>query len=160
MYFSHLMPSRLFIIFSTVTNCFFSFSSYFLHLPHLFIFSLTLQFLFILYKNLSLSLISSSLAIWTLILSQTLSSSPMSPKAKKTSYMITGKVFNLTCQVGATRLMESPPLIHRPQNHLSEDMRTELVSFSNFSHFRVLLWSSVLIYFWTCKCLSFVVGWV
>ena len=29
-----------------------------------------------------------------------------------------------------------------------------------FSHFLIFLLSSVLICFWTCKCLSFVVGWV
>ena len=51
----------------------------------------------------------------------------MAPKAKKT-YMISGKVFNLTHWDGATRLMKSPPLIFRPQNHLSKGAQIELVS--------------------------------
>ena len=65
---------------------------------------------------------------------KTLSYSPMAPKAKKT-YMISGKVFNLTHWNGATRLTESLPLIFKPQNYLSEGAQTGLVSFSKFSHF-------------------------
>ena len=60
-------------------------------------------------------------------------------KTKKTSYMISDEVFNLTHWDGAIRLIESPPLTFRPQNHLLDGARTGLVSFSNFSHFQFLL---------------------
>jgi len=63
----------------------------------------------------------------------------MAPKTKKTSYMIFGKVFNLTRWDGAIRPIESPPLIFRPQNHLSEGAWMGLVSFIKFSYFHVLL---------------------
>jgi len=68
-----------------------------LHLPHLFTFSLTLQLPFSLYKSFLPLFISLSLIeLENLILSQTLSSSPMTSKIKKTSYMISCEVFNLT----------------------------------------------------------------
>ena len=59
----------------------------------------------------------------------------MAPKSKtkKTSYVISGEVFNLTCWDGAIRLTESPPLIYKPQNHLLDGAQAGLVSFSNFS---------------------------
>ena len=59
----------------------------------------------------------------------------MAPKTKKTSYMISNEVFNLTHWDGAIRLTESPPLILKPQNHLSKGAQARLVSFSNISHF-------------------------
>ena len=68
-------------------------------------------------------------------------------KTKKTSYVIFNKVINLTHWDGAIRIIESPPLTFKPQNHLLEGARAGLVSFSNFFHFQVFLWSSVLIRF-------------
>ena len=86
----------------------------------------------------------------------------MAPKSKtkKTSYVLSSNAFNLTRRNGAIRLNESPPLTYKPQDYLSEGARAELLNFSNFSHFWVLLWSSILICFWTCKSLGFAVGWV
>ena len=63
----------------------------------------------------------------------------MAPKAKKASYLITSDVFNLTRWIGATRQTESPPLLYRPRDHLFDNAQAGLVSFSNFSHFQVLL---------------------
>ena len=80
----------------------------------------------------------------------------MAPKSKKSSYAIFGDVFNLTRWV--VRLNEPPQLTHRSNDHLLENARTGLVSFSNFSNFLILLWYSILICFWTYKCLDFVVG--
>ena len=82
----------------------------------------------------------------------------MAPKSKKSSYAIFGDVFNLTRWNGVVRLNERPQLTHRSNDHLLENARTGLVSFSNFSHFLILLWYSILICFWTYKCLDFVVG--
>ena len=56
------------------------------------------------------------------------------PKTK-----ITGEVFNLTCWAGATRLTKSPPLLYKPQNHLSKNAHIELLIFSNFSYFQNFL---------------------
>ena len=65
----------------------------------------------------------------------------MAPKSKtkKTSYVIFGDVFNFTHWNGAVRLNESPPLIYRPQDHVSENARATLVSFTSFPHFQLLL---------------------
>ena len=82
----------------------------------------------------------------------------MAPKSKKSSYAIFGDVFNLTRWNGVVRLNEPPQLTHRSNDHLLENARSGLVSFSNFSHFLILLWYSILICFWTYKCLDFVVG--
>ena len=134
-----------------------------LHLPHLFTFLRTP--LLFLYKN--LPLLSFPHTIWFSILSETpsfshflsrLSLSPqMAPKAKKTSYVLSSDVFLLTHWSGAVRLMEPPTLTYWPGNHIP---MVESVSFSNFSHFQVYLWSPILMCFWPCKCLDFVVGWV
>ena len=64
-----------------------------------------------------------------------LSSSPMAPKTKKSSYMITVDNFNLTRWIGAIRLNESPPLLYRSMEHLLDNAWLGLVSFPNFSHF-------------------------
>ena len=81
----------------------------------------------------------------------------MAPKSKKTSYVLFSDNSNLTRWNRVVRLNESPPLTYRPQDHLSEGARTRSVSFSKFSHFLIFLWSFVLICFWTCICLGFVV---
>ena len=62
----------------------------------------------------------------------------MAPKSKtkKTSYVISGDVFNLIHYNEAVRLNESPQLIYRPQDHLLEGARARLVSFSSFPHFK------------------------
>jgi len=66
---------------------------------------------------------------------------------KKTSYEISGEVFNLTHKDGALWQIESPPLTFRPQNHLLEGARTRSVSFLTFLIFKFCFWSSVLIHF-------------
>ena len=127
-----------------------------LHLPHIFIFSLTLQLLLSLYR--SFYPFSLPFTIWLLlfhILSFFLKLSPslsflissMAPKSKKTSYMLSSDAFNLTAWSGVVRLMEPLP-IYRLEDHLSANARNRLVSFSFFfSHFQVSLWSSILIFF-------------
>ena len=149
-----------------VTNCFFSFHS--LHLSHLFIFSPTPQLPSFLSTKLLTSLLLPS-TIWLLSpKSPHLKLSPrpsslifsMVPNSKKTSYMISSNAFNLTHWNWAVRLNESLSLTYRPQDHLLKGVRIGLVSFSKFSHFLIFFWSFVLIYFWTCKFLGFVVGWV
>ena len=127
--------SRLFIFLQQLPTIFFS-------LFILFIFSFSLQ----LSNFLSFPIKTSASPPFfifsqfeNLLLFQTLSSSLMATKTKKTSYLIFGKVLNLTRWVGATRLTKSPPLLYRPQNYLSDNAQTRLVSFSNFSHFQVLL---------------------
>ena len=123
------------------------------HLPHLFIFSITL--LFSLYKNLPLlflfftfsdSLILSNSLV--LLFSKLSSSSLMAPKAKKTSYVISFNAFRLTCWSGAMRLVGPPPLTYCLENHIP---MAESVSFQTFSHFQVFLRSSVSMLFWPCK---------
>ena len=107
---------------------------------HLFIFSLTLQLPPLptkTYKSLSHFFIP--VRIKNLLSSQTPSSSLMAPKAKKACYVITSGVFNLTHWIGNIRLDEPPPLLYRPKDHLLENVWLGLASFSNFSHFQVLL---------------------
>ena len=133
MQFSHPVSFPLFI-FLTVTNRFFFFSLFSSSFHFLSNFSTSSLFL----QKLCLPLISSSIHHQK-SLSQTLSFPPMAPKTKKPSYLITSDVFNLTHQVRATRLNESPPLLYKPNDHLSDNARARLVSFSNFSHFQVLL---------------------
>ena len=127
-----------------VTNRFLSsFLLHSLHLPYLFTFFATpLSFLS---TKTSLHPFFSSL-LDSLILSNFLSfslspflssSSPMVPKAKKSSYVLSVDAFHLTRWSGATRLVEPPPLTYRPENHI---LMGESVSFSFFfSHFQVPL---------------------
>ena len=61
------------------------------------------------------------------------------PKSKKTLYLLLSDAFNLTHWNGEIRLTKSPLLTYRPQDHLSEDARAVLVSFSNFSRFLIFL---------------------
>ena len=63
----------------------------------------------------------------------------MAPKSKKSSYMISGDVFNLTYWNGVVRLNDPPSLTHRLNDRLFENAWIKLVSFPNLSHFRVLL---------------------
>ena len=81
----------------------------------------------------------------------------MAPKSKKTFYVLSSNAFNLTRKSEAVTLMEPLPLTYWSEDHLSTNALARLVSFSFFLNF---LWSSILICFWTCKCLGFVVGWV
>ena len=104
MQYSHQVCSRLFIFFSLmVTNRFFFHS---LHLPHLFIFSLTPST-----KTFCLSFIpsqsNSHLFLQSHLLSQTLSSPSMAPKSKKSSYILSIDAFHLTCQNGEVRLAKA-----------------------------------------------------
>ena len=127
-----------------VTSRFF-FSSlllHFLHLPYLFIFSITpyslyknLSFLFLFLTisdspNLSKSLIS--------LFSPFLSSSPlMAPKAKKSSQVLFVDAFCRTRWSGATRLVGPPPSTYLLENHIPMG---EFVSFLFFfSHFQAPL---------------------
>jgi len=115
-----------------------------LHLSHFFTFSLTLQLPSFLSTNTlcpSLSFPHNLIFSFQILSSKTLSLLnsliSMAPKSKKSSYVISSNVFNLTCWNRAMRLNESPLLTHWPHNDLSESARTELVSFSNLSHFLV-----------------------
>ena len=97
-----------------VTNHFFSsFLLHSLHVPHLF----SLH---------PLILSNSSIFSFSLFLS---SSSPMAPKAKKSSYVLFANAFHLTCWSRATRFVGPPPLTYRPKNHIPLG---ESVSFSFF----------------------------
>ena len=164
---SAIKPSRLFKFFLMVTNRFFSFSSYFSSSSSsLHILSNSPTSIFSLYKTPYFSLTSSHNLILLKYSHLKLSSSPsslifsMAPKSKKTFYVFSNDAFNLTCWNEVVRLNESPPLTYKPQDHLSEGARVGSISFSNFSHFLFFLLSSILICFWTCKCLGFAVGWV
>ena len=146
--------------------------SFFPHLPHLFIFSLLFNFyhfFFLFFFYTKASALSPSFTIWFFLLAFSLKLSAslhflissMAPKSKKTSHMLSSNAFNFTCWSGAVRLMEPPLLTYRPENQSSfGKCPSQIGEFSNFSHFWVFLWSFVLIYFLTYKCLSFVVGWV
>ena len=132
MWYSHQVCSRLFIFFSPmITNRFFFHSP---HLPHIFIFSLTPST-----KTFCLSFIpsqsNSHIFLQSHLLSQTLSSPSMAPKSKKSSYILSIDAFHLTCWNGAVRLTMAPSLTYRSQQHLSESVRTESASFSNFSYY-------------------------
>lgn len=127
-----------------VTNHFFSFLLISLHLPHLFTFSLTHQlpsffykFLFIFFHLFTFSLIlPHNLILFSHTLTQnclSLSNS-MAPNSKKSSYVISNGVFNLTRWNGVVRLNDPLSLTHRPSDHLSENAQTRLVSFLNFYH--------------------------
>ena len=151
--------------FRTVTNCFFFFSILFISLIS-FSFFITLQLPLFSLQKLPSSLFSSHHLIlsysfktpsFSHFLSRLSSSPSTAPKAKKTSYVLSSYAFLLTHWSEVVRLTESPSLTHRLENHIP---MAESISFSNFSHFQVSLWSSILMCFGPCKCLGFVVGWV
>ena len=102
------------------------------HLPHLFIFPLTLST-----KTSCLSLIPSQsdphFLLQSQLLSQTLSFTSMAPK----SYDLSTDAFHLTRWNGAVRPTAGPPLTYRSQQHLLKGARAGSVSFSNFSHFSI-----------------------
>ena len=137
------MPSYLFIFFPTVTDRFFfpSYSSSSSSSLYILSNSLTSFFLSTKPSALLLFLHSHNLILSSFLklfhLFQTLSSSPMAPKSKtkKTSYVISGDVFNLTHWNGDVWLNESPLLVYRPQDHLSEGAKMskffKLFSFSS-----------------------------
>ena len=114
-----------------VTNHFFFHS---LHLPHLFIFSLTPST-----KTLCLSFIpsqsNSHLFLQSHILSQTLSSPSIAPKSKKSSYILSTDALHLTRWNGVIRLAEDPPLTYKSQQLLFEDARVGSVSVFLFFFF-------------------------
>ena len=58
----------------------------------------------------------------------------MTPKAKKTPYVLSFDAFLLAHWNGAVRLMEPPSLAYQLENHIP---MVESVSFSNISHFQV-----------------------
>ena len=70
----------------------------------------------------------------------------MAPKAKKACYVITSGVFNLTRWIGNTRLGKPPPLLYKPNDHLSENAWLGLQVFQTFLIFKFcsgLLFQSV-----------------
>ena len=154
------MPSCLFIFLQRYQS-FHSFLLISLHLPHLFTFSPTLQLPLFSYKTFCLLLISSSLTIWTSLSFSNSFILSHSTQAESQENLLHD--FRRSLQpymLGWSHILtESPPLIYKPQDHLFEGARIGLESFLKFSHFQVLLWSSILIYFWTYKCLDFVIGW-
>ena len=118
-------------IFPTVTNRFFFFLFLFIFLSLHFI-SNSPTSIFLSTKTLYLSLIYAPFTISKISFSPKLSRllqwnlSPRSPSSD---------MFNLTHQNGAVRLNKSLPLIFKPQEHLLENARAALVSFSNFCYF-------------------------
>ena len=99
-------------------------------------------------------------SLWNSLPPYTFSSPPWHPSPRKP--LICSQAMLSISLVGvAVRLMEPPLLTYRLENQSSfGKCPSQIGEFSNFSHFWVFLWSFVLIYFWTYKCLSFVVGWV
>ena len=93
---THILAIRGALAFSfapTVTNI--SFFLHSLHLPYLFIFSITL--FFSLYKNLPLLFLFFTLSDSLILLfSKLFSFSPMVPRAKKSSYILSFDAFHLT----------------------------------------------------------------
>ena len=69
------------------------------------------------------------------LLSQALSSPSMTPKSKKSSYILSTDAFPLTHWNGVVRLTTTSTLTYRSQQHLSEGTRARSISFSNFSRF-------------------------
>ena len=127
----------------TVTNHFFFLFILFISLVSSY--SLTLQLLFFFFptKASTLSLIPSQsnfhLLLHSQLLSQTLSSPSMAPKSSKSSYILSTDILHLTCWNGAVRLMTTPHLNYRSQQHISKGARIGSVSFPNCSYFQVFL---------------------
>jgi len=158
------MCSCLFIFLQRLLNVSFLFI---LFISLIFSHSLQLSNFHLFFSTKCLTSLSLPLTIWLFSLkSSHLKLSPfpsllifsMAPKFKKISYVLSNDTFNLMCWNGAVRLNKSPSLTYRLQDHLSKGAKIGLVSFPNFSHFWVFLWSSILICFWPCKCLGFTVG--
>ena len=142
------MCSCLFIFFLQWLQTIF-FLLHCLHLPHLFTFSITLLSFFSKKKHPTPLFFSHPLTppfpqtpSFTHLLS---SSSPMAPKAKKSSYILSSDAFHLTRWSGAMRLIGLPPLTYRSENHIpmAESISFQKIfSFSSFSmilHFNVFL---------------------
>ena len=114
-----------------------------LHPPHLFTFFITpLSYLSTkttlpsFFSSLldSLILLNPLIFSFSLILS---SFSPMAPKAKKSSYILSFDAFHLTPWSGAMRLVGLPPLTYQPENHIPIGESVSFFIF--FSHFQVSL---------------------
>ena len=141
-----------------VTNHFFSsFLLHSLHLPHLFTFSITL--LFFLSTKTSLPSFLSSLPDSLILLNPLIFSSShhllqWHPRLRTSP---TSNLLMHSISPAGVELMGSLPLTYWPENHIP---MAEFVSFQTFSYFQVSLRSFVLVCFWPCKCLGFVVGWV
>ena len=111
-----------------------------LHLPHLFIFLITPLSFFstkTYFPSLFSSLPDSLIFLNSLFFSFSpflSSSSPMAPKAKKSSYVLSVDAFHLTHWSGATRLVGPLPLTYWPENHIPMG---ESASYSFFPHFQV-----------------------
>ena len=156
------MCSHLFIFFQRLLNVSFLFILFIsLTSSH----SLQLSNFNLFFSTKRLTSLSLPLTIWLFSLkSSYLKLSPFpsllifSMAPKKISYVLSNNAFNLACWNGVVRLNESPSLTYRLRDHLLKGASPGSVSFPNFSHFWVFLWSSILICFWTCKCLGFTVG--